>query len=501
MPINRRQFLVGGSGLAAAASIPNALASSAPSLSQLKTPELGSSGGVTWVSTSQTHAWQSRKGIDIFVPGELSIVDVNVYVEFDNPKQTMTGFGGAFSELGWQAMSGLSEEKQEEVLALLFDEQQGANFSICRTPVAANDFALKWYSYNDNDGDFAMKSFSVKNDESTLIPFIQAAQKVRNDLTIWSSPWSPPVWMKTNGHYAMAQPWPGGFANGIKPEQTGTEGNDYFRLEDKYLKAYALYFKRYVQAYQDHDIAISAVMPQNEWNSAQPFPSCCWTPEGLAQFIPHLGKAMEPLGVDVHLGTLERPSIDMVNAVLQDEASANYIKGIGVQWAGKGALPYINKQHSDLAIWGTEQECGTGTNDWHYARYAWGLLKKYIQNGANVYEYWNMVLGQDPRSTWGWPQNSLFTVENGNYRINPEYYLMRHLSSFVKPGAKYIPATSFTGFENQLAFQNPDGSLVLVIQNEMAEPLNVKVSLGKKLMTVPMPADSFNTIVVDKAML
>ncbi|MEQ5806837.1 glycoside hydrolase family 30 protein [Alteromonas sp. NFXS44] len=499
MPINRRQFLAGSGGLAAAATLSSAQAT--VNLNALKTPSLNTQKGVTWVSSTQARPWQERHGIDVSVPGALSIVDVNVYVEFNNPQQTIKGFGGAFSELGWQALSALTEEKQQDILELLFDEQQGANFTICRTPVAANDFALKWYSYNDRDGDFAMKSFSVKNDESTLIPFINSAQAIRSELTVWGSPWSPPVWMKTNGHYAMSPSWPGAADNGIKPSQTGSEGNDYFRLEDKYLKAYALYFRKYVESYAEHNIEISAVMPQNEWNSAQPFPSCCWTPEGLARFIPYLGKEMDPLGVDVLLGTLERPSPEMVNRVLANDVAADVIKGVGVQWAGKGALPYINKSHPELAIWGTEQECGTGTNDWHYARYAWGLLKKYIQNGAGVYEYWNMILGEDPHSTWGWPQNSLLTIQPGGYRINPEYYLMRHLSSFVKPGATYIPATSFTGYENQLAFKNPDGSLVLVIQNEMAEPLTVKVSLGEKLMTIPMPADSFNTIVVDSAML
>jgi glucosylceramidase len=31
------------------------------------------------------------------------------------------------------------------------------------------------------------------------------------------------------------------------------------------------------------------VMPQNEFNSAQNFPSCTWTPGGLARFLRVLG--------------------------------------------------------------------------------------------------------------------------------------------------------------------------------------------------------------------
>jgi glucosylceramidase len=31
------------------------------------------------------------------------------------------------------------------------------------------------------------------------------------------------------------------------------------------------------------------VMPQNKFNSAQPFPCCTWTANGLANFISYLG--------------------------------------------------------------------------------------------------------------------------------------------------------------------------------------------------------------------
>jgi glucosylceramidase len=79
------------------------------------------------------------------------------------------------------------------------------------------------------------------------------------------------------------------------------EGQDSFIQEERYFEAYARYFARYVDAYAKEGITISTVMPQNEFNSAQPFPSCCWTPQGLARFIPHLARAVGPLGVTVFL--------------------------------------------------------------------------------------------------------------------------------------------------------------------------------------------------------
>ncbi|MGK0418705.1 MAG: glucosylceramidase [Halopseudomonas sp.] len=126
------------------------------------------------------------------------------------------------------------------------------------------------------------------------------------------------------------------------------------------------------------------------------------------------------------------------------------------------------------------------------------MIKTYLQHGASAYHYWNIALSTDQFSTWGWPQNSLVTVDpaTNSYRFNHEYYLMKHFSHFIKRGAKFLPATSFLGFENQLAFQNPDKSIVLVIQNDMAEVLPVRVKIGGKILQAALPADSFNTLQV-----
>src|SRR5207302_1883292 len=78
--------------------------------------------------------------------------------------------------------------------------------------------------------------------------------------------------------------------NRIRPDQVGHEGEDMFILEEPYLAAYAKYFGRFVDAYRAEGIRVGMVMPQNEFNSAQNFPSCTWTPAGLAKFLRHLGR-------------------------------------------------------------------------------------------------------------------------------------------------------------------------------------------------------------------
>ena len=478
---NRRELLTAATALAAA---PRVFAAARPA------------SGPSWVSTSRTAPWQAQTGLQIG-PVPANLFDIDVVIAADAPAQTMTGFGGAFSEKSWQALQILPERARGEVLDALFADS-GAGFTMGRTPIGANDMARGWYSYDETPGDFALDHFSVDNDRTSLIPYLRAALERQPKMNIWASPWSPPTWMKTNGHYAQAPAWPGQPSNGLKPEQARHEGQDVFVQEDRYFDAYARYFRRYVEAYRAAGVPVGMVMPQNEFNSAQPFPSCCWTPEGLARFIPHLGREMGQIGVDIFFGTLERGNADLLSKVLADPAAGPLIKGVGVQWAGKGALAVIQSRHPTLTLWGSEQECGLGGNNWHYARYGWQTMRQYFNAGASAWHYWNMVAQPGGWSGWGWPQNSLVTVDpvTRAYRFNPEYYLLKHLSAFVKPGAKRLPAVSFFGFENQLAFKNPDGSVVIVAQNDMSEPLRLRFKLDDKLITAVLPLDSFNTIVV-----
>jgi glucosylceramidase len=43
---------------------------------------------------------------------------------------------------------------------------------------------------------------------------------------------------------------------------------------------------------------------------------------------------------------------------------------------------------------------------------------------------------------------------------------------------------------------NPDGSVVVVIQNDLAEPLPVRIAFGDAVLAPTLPADSFSTLVV-----
>jgi len=439
------------------------------------------------VTTTENEAWKNQSGL---MP-ESSSGTADIVIDTLKVKQTIEGFGTCFNELGWTSLNLLKTEDRESIMKELFTPGVGADFNICRMPVGANDFSLNWYSYDETDGDFEMKNFSIENDRRTLIPFIKNAQKYNPSVKIWASPWSPPSWMKYNKHYASRS----SSMNDLPKDREGREGTDMFIQDDKYLKAYALYFSEFIEGYKKEGINIFAVMPQNEFNSAQNFPSCCWKASGLANFVGrYLGPAMQEKRVVILFGTMERPKEALVDTILNDPDASKYVKGVGFQWAGKDALPGISKRYPQLTFYQSEQECGDGKNDWQGALHSWDLMKHYLNNGVSVYEYWNTSLVKGGISRWGWSQNSLVVVdpESKTYKFTIEYYLLKHLSHFVKPGAKKLD----TGgeYKDLLAFLNPDKSIVIMIANQSKTANTVKIKIGDNTYSVELKPDSFSTI-------
>ena len=184
---------------------------------------------------------------------------------------------------------------------------------------------------------------------------------------------------------------------------------------------------------------------------------------------------------------------------MDDPAAGRYVSGVGIQWAGKLALREIHEEYPQLVIYQSEQECGDGNNDWAYCDYCWDLMKDYLQNGARGYMYWNISLENGGLSHWGWPQNSLITVNAAekSYRFNHEYYLLKHVSHFVQPGATRLETQGT--FQDLLAFVNPDGTTAVIARNESGDekPLTM-VAAGRKI-AITMQSQSFHSVLVKPA--
>jgi glucosylceramidase len=445
---------------------------------------------VEWVSTSNTAPWQV-KTVDAITS---ATTKSNLVINTKKTQQTIEGFGGCFNEMGWDALNKLKPEDKALMLQLLFDQQTGCKFNLCRMPLGANDYSMDWYSLNENAGDFAMEKFSIDRDKTSLIPYIHEAQKHFPALRVWASPWCPPSWMKKNNHYACRPD----VVNDLKPEGAGAEMADQFIMEDNYLKAYALYFSKFVKAYAQESIQIDAVHVQNEMNSCQNFPSCIWTPESLGRFIAdYLGPQFknDKLSTKIWLGTVERPQIERVDGVLNYPGAKKYIAGVGFQWAGQKAIPEVHKKYPKLNLMQTETECGDGSNDWAAAVHTFGLMKHYFENGANAYMYWNMILDETGLSYWKWKQNSMISVnpETKSYRLNPEFFLMKHFSAFVERGAKKLASPN--NDPNCIVFKNAKS--VVIFYYNAGEAKEKTFKINKQHVTVKFESETFNTLKIN----
>lgn len=400
--------------------------------------------------------------------------------------EKILGFGGCFNELGYIALGKARPEIRQEVLGRLFSKEDGCAFNYCRLPIGANDYSEDWYSHNEHEGDYGMDQFSIQRDHRHLIPYIREAMAYCPEMMLFASPWSPPTWMK----------FPKAYNNGTLVQ---TPEN---------LRAYALYFRKFVEAYASEGIRIGAVHVQNEPNSNQKFPSCIWKPSEMLHFIrdylyPEFHSAKQDC--EIWLGTIERGIDhyteregfkDWAGFILDDPDARKIIQGIGYQWAGKGSVQRTRMAYPDMPIVQTENECCNGKNSWSQAHYVFDLIWHFIQNGANAYVYWNMVLEPGGRSTWGWEQNAMITIdpENGNATYNPEFHVMRHLSAWTQRGARRMELQG-NGCVNALAFANPDGSHVLVMQNAARTERPVDVTLADgSTKTFHLAPESFHTI-------
>jgi len=407
-------------------------------------------------------------------------------------KQRWDGFGGTFNEAGWDALLTLSEADRAQAISYLFDAANGANFAYGRLPIGASDYAMSRYTLDDSaTADYTMASFSIEKDKKLLIPYIKAAKAVKSDIHFWSSPWTPPAWMKTNNNI-----------------DAGSMKDD-----DQTLAAFALYLEKYVQAYAGEGITIEAVHPQNEPGYSPPYPSCGWTGALYIKFIrDYLGPlfAKDNVPAQIWCGTMSNQTDGTIATNLASDAKAmTYVKGFGLQWNTRGSIPALKA--TNQPIMQTEHKCGNydfatdywsqsnynaskPQNDYAYGIESWKNIKDWVVAGVNSYSAWNMVLdtlGTNLNTTKPWHQNALLVVDRGAKKLiaTPAYYVFRHLSQFVAPKATVIGTTG----GDALAFKNPDGTIVVVMYNSGAAK-KATVSLGGTKFQFDMPGNGWATV-------
>jgi glucosylceramidase len=366
---------------------------------------------------------------------------------------------------------------------LLFDAQEGANFTFGRIPIGASDYAMSWYTFAETAGDYAMEKFSIARDRKMMIPYIKAALQVKPDLHLWASPWIVPPWMKDGG------------------------GN--MKGDAQTQEAYALYLAKFVEEYGKEGLKIEAIHPQNEPGYAQ----VKWTQALFITFFKtYLGPKFSERNTpaEIWCGTMSHPNDGVIATTLANDADAmKYVKGFGLQWNLKGIVTTLSPKGS---VWQTEHKCGNyhfATDYWEKSRYdankaqndhaygeeSWQLIRDWITAGVNGYSAWNMVLDTVGKNLGGWPQNALLVVDRSSKKliVTPAYYVFRHFSQYIAPGAIRIKST---GTNDSVAFKNPDGNIVVQLYNKGDSSKKMIIAVGRVLYQNEIPAHGWATLIV-----
>ena len=447
--------------------------------------------------------------------------------------QTFNGFGGAFNELGWKYLSQLSGADKTRAMTLLFDATNGAHFMYGRIPIGSSDYATTRYTDDENETDTTnLSNFSITEDTKFLIPYIDAALAINPNIKFWASPWTPPTWMKgadASGGWGMS-----GSSCTVSGGSVSTSHFDGGQMvagtNDQNLKALALYFVKWIQAYaaQSPAITISQLMPQNEPDYAQNYPSSHWDKALYNTFIKtYLGPAFSSnsIGAQIYLGTMsnlqdknaaENNQVDgdVISAVTADSSSMQFIHGFALQWnmENNAAFTVSAVSSSNLPRWETEHKCGNypwnpsgfpaynsskAPNDWAYGVESWGYIRDWLKAGVTTYSAWNMVLdatGLGNDTCRDWRQNALLVVSGTTLTPTPAYYVFRHVSQYVQAGATRV-ATTGGGSMDVLAFKNPDNTHVVIMYNSSGSAVSTTLSVGGKMLQFSVPANGFATAV------
>ena len=383
-----------------------------------------------------------------------------ITVDATTQYQQMDGFGGSLTDSSaWLIWNKLSASQQTKLMQQLFSPSAGIGISFLRQPMGATDFSASGnYSYDDmpsGQTDPNLTNFSITHDAAYIIPVVKQALSVNPNIKVVALPWSPPAWMKTTGTM-----------NG------GTMNTAYF-------PSLAKYFVDFVQAYQQHGIPIYAISVQNEpLYSTTGYPSEYLAATDESTFIANnLGPALNTAGLGgVKIFAYEHnwDNSAYPEAVLGSSA-AQYLAGSAFHcYAGDpSAQSTVETVFSAKAIWFTE--CSGITSTTFAGDLVWNaehLLIGATRNWARSVSLWNLALDQASGPKNGTCSNCRGvvtiddTVSPANVTLNVEYYILGHLGKFVVPGAHRIDSNTFgAGSIEDVAFQNPDGSIVLLVLN------------------------------------
>ncbi|MCM1107121.1 MAG: glucosylceramidase [Blautia sp.] len=402
--------------------------------------------------------------------------------------QTIEGFGGAFTEASAHNYMGMGEEKRKELVEAYFGES-GLRYNIGRVHMNSCDFGLGNYTYI-KEGDETLESFDISRDEAEILPLVRAAVEAQKQekMVFFVSPWSPPAFMKTNG-----------------------EMNHGGQLKKEYYPLWAQYFVKFIRAYREKGVNITALTVQNEPAAVQTWDSCIYSASEEAEFVAdHLGPALEAAGLsDVEIFVWDHNKeilFDRFSGSMENPKAAGYIKGAAVHWYTGDhfeAIEMVKKCYPGAKVIFSEgcveYSRFADTRETYKAEmYAHDMLGNLVA-GITSWLDWNLFLDEKggPNHVGNFCAAPIMCNPAENtFEKRLTYYYIGQFSRYVQKGAVRIGSTRYTTDLELVAFENPDKSRVAVVLNRTDAPKEIELCEGESRVHETIPGHCIVTYVI-----
>jgi glucosylceramidase len=473
-------------------------------------------GGIeSWISNPDRSAlFEKQPENVIFSEKSTGYGGSTIIIDDSHQMQTIDGFGFALTGGSAELLMKMRSDERAKILKELFawdDKNIGASY--LRLSIGASDLNSFVFSYDDlqkGETDFELKKFSLAQDYNDVIPVMKEILAINPAIKILGSPWSAPVWMKTN--YDVR----GG------------------RLKKDCYGAYALYFVKYIQAMKNAGISTDAITIQNEPVNSRNTPSMAWFENEQADFIKNnLGPAFEKAGIKTKIILFDhngdRPDYPL--SLLGDPEVAKYADGSGFHnYVGDiaAALSLMHTARPDKNLYFTEQMVieKTGSPAINIADPVKDLILRTTQNWSRNVILWNLAADpqNDPHTDNGGCSmcQGAITINGDIVTRNIAYYTVAHASKFIRPGSVRIASTNRGDktvdlYEDEqrpgvfrtvisenmeilpnVAFKTSDGNIVLIVVNDTFSANSFRVQWNGKLAAIRLNPGAVGTYVWQK---
>jgi glucosylceramidase len=393
--------------------------------------------------------------------------------------QEIHGFGAAFTDASCYTLNRLSREARGKLFHQLFHPSE-LGLSVCRTCIGASDYSTELFSFDEGEPDPELKRFSIAHDQAYVIPMLRQAREVNPDLFLFSSPWSPPGWMKSNGSML------GGC------------------IHKSYFPAYAQYFVKFLQAYAAEGVHIQAVTSQNEVDTDQDgrMPACLWGQEYEIEFVKsHLGPALEAQNIPAKIWLIDHNYNLWGRAIceLDDPGVKEYSRTVA--WHGYAGdvsmIVKVRDAHADVEMRWTEG--GPDITDPKYETdwSTWGkTFTGALRNWCQSITGWNIALDEHGKPNIGpFPCGGLVTIHSQTQEVTQsgQYWAFAHFSNPIRRGARRFESSGTLENVDHVACENPGGEKALVLTNSAA-PRNIVLQMNGWRSDLTLPANSLVTL-------